>query len=219
MRLASLLALCVLASCGGRSALLVADGGARDSRPVTRDRARLADVVPGREGFAPVADLDPGIPTCAGDRDCDGVPDASDCAPDDPAVGGCTTYYLDADGDGYGSSASCRCKPGGGYVGKGGDCYEVAPRGKLVHPGQTAFFEDGRGDGSYDYDCDGKETKEHGKYACEAKPWPAAGCLTVPGFKFNAACGVLAEFVYACFFNPGPVSCEAGIQLKTQACR
>ncbi len=216
MRLAALLAL-ALASCGGRSALFVAEGG--DGRAPAPDRYR-DNSSPGRGDLpSPGVDRDPGAPSCPGDRDCDGAPDASDCAPDDPAVGGCTTYYLDADGDGYGSSASCRCAPGAGYVKQGGDCYELAPRGKLVHPGQSAYFEDERGDGSYDYNCDGKETRKYGEYACDAKPYPTATCTTQEGFTFNAACGVLAQFVYACFFQFGPASCELGIQLKTQACR
>jgi len=39
----------------------------------------------------------------------------------------------------------------------------------------------------------------------------------VQGFKFAAACGVLAEFVYACF--QVALLCEPAFQLKTQGCR
>ena len=238
MRRTVWLTLLLLSGCGGRSALWSGSDGAggeggrpsdlrADRTPLSRDRAGERDLTP----------------VCAGDRDCDGDPDASDCAPDDPAIRhgapelcngkdddcdgivdeaalGCTDYYLDADGDGYGTLKECRCKPGGGYTAtQGGDCYETGPRAKLVHPGQTSFFTEQRGDGSYDYDCDGIATAEHGKYSCTPKGWPSAGCAIQLGFKFDAACGLLAEFVYACFYQVGPVTCEAGIQLKTQACR
>lgn len=35
------------------------------------------------------------------------------------------------------------------------DCYDA---NALAHPGQTGRFETDRGDGSFDYDCDGRET-------------------------------------------------------------
>ena len=56
--------------------------------------------------------------TCNGkDDDCNGIID-------DENTPGCTTHYLDADGDGHGTNAStkCLCGPGGGYVAAADDC-------------------------------------------------------------------------------------------------
>ena len=90
-----------------------------------------------------------GQPDCIDeDDDGDGTPDAADCAPldpaihpgaaevcdgvdnncngiiDDPDLGGCTTFYLDSDSDGWGTSSSqCLCKADGNYKAtKTGDC-------------------------------------------------------------------------------------------------
>ena len=72
------------------------------------------------------------------DNDCDGVIDE-----------GCTTYYQDADFDGYGNpyeSISAKNKPQG-YVAKGSDCNDDNPS---IHPGA----EEKSGDG-VDQDCNG----------------------------------------------------------------
>lgn len=70
----------------------------------------------------------------------------------------CTTvFYRDADGDGYGDPAATvtACLEPPGYVTRAGDCYDGNADAK---PGQTATFDAHRGDGSFDYDCDGAET-------------------------------------------------------------
>lgn len=71
-----------------------------------------------------------------------------------------SVWYLDGDGDGYGADAGAvtRCNaPGLDWVSEPGDCDDDAAD---VHPGQTEWFEAPRGDGSYDYDCDGVEAYE-----------------------------------------------------------
>jgi hypothetical protein len=69
-----------------------------------------------------------------------------------------TVYYLDADGDQYGTSATSKqaCTQPSGYSTNGGDCYDSNAN---AHPGQTAYFTTQRGDGSFDYDCDGTADK------------------------------------------------------------
>lgn len=70
----------------------------------------------------------------------------------------CTSvYFLDADGDGHGdeSQAITACYAPAGYVALGGDCYDVNAKAK---PGQEGRESVDRGDGSFDYDCDGLET-------------------------------------------------------------
>ena len=83
------------------------------------------------------ADLDnDGIgDVCDDDLDGDGIPNATDCDPQDAAVGAKQTYYADTDGDGFGDPNDSQesCEQPSGYVldntddcptvfGKGSDC-------------------------------------------------------------------------------------------------
>ena len=65
---------------------------------------------------------------------CNGVDDDCNGATDEPGSAGCSPWFLDTDGDGFGAgSPTCACsKPGGGYSDQGGDCNETAV---AVHPG------------------------------------------------------------------------------------
>ncbi|MFH1467356.1 MAG: MopE-related protein [Pseudomonadota bacterium] len=91
------------------------------------------------------AAVNPGsIEVCDGaDNDCDGLVDD-----DDPSSTGVGSWYADADGDGYGSSAyhleSCAQPPG--YVADGTDCDDLSAG---VYPGADEYC-----DGA-DNDCDG----------------------------------------------------------------
>ena len=79
------------------------------------------------------------------DDDCNGLANDSD-----PAVTNTTAYYADADGDGYGSTASvAACAQPSGYGATSGDCDDTD---NGVNPGAT----DLPGDGT-DGDCDGSE--------------------------------------------------------------
>lgn len=75
---------------------------------------------------------------------------------------GCeVTFYLDADGDGFGdpTHAIQACSKPAGYSEGADDCYDANPD---VHPGQTVYFAVDRGDGSFDYNCNGVERQERG---------------------------------------------------------
>ena len=71
---------------------------------------------------------------------------------------GCDVYHLDEDGDGYGASDSiCLCDAGDvtDYdVTNDNDCYDDNASAK---PGATTWRSSHRGDGSFDYSCDGDE--------------------------------------------------------------
>lgn len=66
--------------------------------------------------------------------------------------------FRDADGDGYGDPkvAIWSDAPVTGFVQLGTDCYDNNPN---AHPKQTRYFAQHRGDGHYDYDCDGAVTR------------------------------------------------------------
>ncbi len=84
------------------------------------------------------------------DQDCDTLIDE----------GFTTDWYDDDDGDGYGDPStgvsSCSA-PSSAHVSNGDDCYDSNAD---AFPGQTSFFDADRGDGHYDYDCDGTEEQE-----------------------------------------------------------
>lgn len=85
--------------------------------------------------------------------------------------GSCTTQWCrDADGDGYYNPSDCMvsCAASNpGYIradfSLGKDCYDSNP---AARPSQTEFFETHRGDGSFDYDCDGDERQEYDLKSC-----------------------------------------------------
>lgn len=62
-----------------------------------------------------------------------------------------TTYFVDADGDGYGTTPVLLCEPGEGYATTGGDCNDNTA---VAYPGNPS---DVVGDG-IDGNCDGQET-------------------------------------------------------------
>ena len=67
-----------------------------------------------------------------------------------------TTYYRDADGDGYGSPSvtTTACSQPSGYVSNSLDCYDS---NALANP-NGVWQSYARGDGSWDWNCDGVET-------------------------------------------------------------
>ena len=98
---------------------------------------------------------------CGPDRRC-GKAAHDTCTSDaDCAKGPCRTYYLDEDGDGYGTAPLGRCDetadPPPGYSLTGGDCCDADAR---VFPGQASFFPKPSGCGTFDFDCNGTEEPE-----------------------------------------------------------
>jgi hypothetical protein len=67
-----------------------------------------------------------------------------------------TGYGVDADADGYGvSTFGCNNGAGNQTATLGQDCYDSGTNAALAHPGQTNYYAVARGDGSFDYDCNG----------------------------------------------------------------
>ena len=69
------------------------------------------------------------------------------------------TWYKDSDEDGYGDpkQRAWSIWQLNGYVENDNDCYDG---NKDAKPGQTSFFDKDRGDGFFDYDCNGVAEKE-----------------------------------------------------------
>ena len=99
---------------------------------------------------------DPATEVCGDgvDNDCNGQTD-------EPGAGGCKNWYLDNDGDGFGSGAAsvenCLCNnPGTGYSSQGKDCNDFATS---IHPGAIEICN------NTDDNCNG-ETDESGSKGC-----------------------------------------------------
>ena len=84
---------------------------------------------------------------------CNGVDDDCDGQTDEDAVS-CVTYYLDSDGDGWGSmSSQCLCGPSGTYrATKPGDCNDA---NDAVNPGATETCGNGLDD-----NCNGSQNDD-----------------------------------------------------------
>jgi len=145
------------------------------------------------------------------DENCDDSLEAVDAI-------GCQTYYLDYDGDGFGSSESeCLCGPDGYYtVVNSNDCYD---ENADASPTQGGYFTVSRGDGSYDYDCDGSETKyDTSSGDCS---WFAWSCTATTGWSSGVpSCGDSSNYVTDCSVcGVIGTSCCAQTSASTQACK
>ena len=100
------------------------------------------------------------------DNDCDGLIDD-----DDSDVTGTSTWYRDADGDGYGDSTDDvdACAAPSGFAGEDGDCDDTTSD---VSPDAVEVWYDGvdadcGGDSDYDADADGDDSDSHGGDDCD----------------------------------------------------
>ncbi len=99
-------------------------------------------------------------------------------------------FYTDADGDGYAPNAVLTFSTSSSLSGKRrakdisgtNDCYDNNANAK---PGQTSYFTSHRGDGSFDYNCDGSQTKRYTSIGsctdCKRVGGPGGGCGDIPG--------------------------------------
>lgn len=123
--------------------------------------------------------------------------------------------YADEDGDGHGAlTATTSCpKAGVAYVESHDDCDDT---NALVRPGQTAYFTQPRGDGSFDYDCSGADEPRESRVYRGTCLCSDFGCSLGEGWFVEApACGAMGTWARA----PGGFSCEPLREQRGQACR
>ncbi len=124
------------------------------------------------------------------------------------------TFYRDADGDGFGDPKQTikACVAPIGYVTNNKDCYD---NNRFVYPGQFAFFSNNRGDGSFDYNCDGVQQKRF------TTPGSCRNCqsavIDIGFLDPNPACGQSGKWVDKCRFDVG--ACYPITIPKNQECR
>lgn len=135
-------------------------------------------------------------------------------AGEDAAVTCTTTFYRDSDNDGFGdpNETTVACEAPDGYVGNADDCYDDSADAK---PGQTAYFDTDRGDGSYDYDCVGGETPQWTDTGtCAAFPT----CSATAGWSGGEPdCGQPGDWLLSC--TGLTTLCQQNTESRTQACR
>jgi hypothetical protein len=119
---------------------------------------------------------------------------------------GADAVNCDIDGDGY-NGPQC---PVGSSLGP--DCCD---KDKNANPGDVAYYPMVDGCGSYDYNCDGQETKEWATFSC-AYGLP---CSEMAGYiGLPPGCGDPGPWADTCV--DGVLDCDAGSQApKDQACR
>lgn len=190
---------------GGAGAAPSADGSPRGD-------ARAADVS--------AADVSAADASAGHARDSalapDAGPEAGADATADARSGACERairVFMDGDKDGFGDPTTERtaCSIPEGYVDNGDDCYDLNSSAK---PGQTNSFPTDRGDGSFDYDCDGDQTvQDTAKGFC-----PGIGvCIVTVGWEGEVPeCGAQHPWVTGC----GTLAiCPTETEPRVQRCR
>jgi hypothetical protein len=152
------------------------------------------------------------LPGTQGER-CDGLDNDCDNVVDDNVR---IRFYRDADGDGYGDPLQVfeGCGQPAGYVTNGNDCYD---HNAQARPGQTQWFAADRGDGLFDYDCDGFQLPHDGYVATRSCDFDA--CRGSLGWEGRVAqCGATEPWMTGCW---GAVwVCTAiNFEQRQQSCR
>ena len=132
---------------------------------------------------------------------CDSIDNDCDSSVDEVNATGCTTYYYDYDADGYGSSSvagQCVCSTSGYYTASSNtDCYDS---NSAANPAATSYSFYNRGDGSYDFNCDGASSQYSAAvYSCTTS-WGGWSCSAhTDGWSGSApSCGSAGTWKSGC---------------------
>jgi hypothetical protein len=164
------------------------------------------------------------------DESCNSRDDDCDGTTDEPEADGCTDYFYDGDGDGYGSTTSaCLCAPDGRYTARtNNDCYDS---NSGAYPGTTTYYTVARGDSSYDYNCDSVETQRYTSVGecTEVETCVFGVCVTTScdganGWQTSVpSCGRTAVYITGCDYviadTSGVAYCNTTSTSQTQSCR
>ena len=148
----------------------------------------------------------------------DGLKTSSYCSDgcDGGKCQGCTktTYYKDADSDGYGdpNASQQACTQPLGYVENNQDCddldWQANPLNSNYHPYKTL------GKGDYDFNCDGKDEKQ---YTDVAYCYKSGGSCVGSGWDSSVPeCGSWGQWVQC---KSGSGTCYESLSWKMQPCR
>lgn len=146
------------------------------------------------------------------DNDCDGIAD-------EEGADGCTTYYQDADDDGYGSTISvCSCTPTGDFTSTlSSDCYDSSAS---VSPTHTSFHSSHRGDGSFDYNCDDTEERRWESTSDSCAFFSDFGCSSTDGWNGGApTCGAGGTWRETCYYSTSGAPWDWGCYWDTEVAR
>jgi len=131
----------------------------------------------------------------------------------------CVNGYKDVDKDGYGAGAFGCYIPSPSYniVNNNTDCYDGNAN---AHPGQTAYFTVDRGDGSFDYDCNGSNNYQYQSWIGSISGCNFS-CRSIPA---TWTCGAIISNGIVCGGASGTfytdANCSAGATSATTiACR
>ncbi len=189
------------------------------------------------DGDYDISPLEPEICGDDIDQNCDGDLNGKDAI-------GCLPYYYDGDADGYGVAGSTECWCGAGKAPWTGtntaDCYDSS---NLAYPGASTYHTAHRGDGSYDYDCNGSEDKQYRGVSggCNWEIVDITCDINGAGWQTSEpACGVNDQWIadcdasydalcyLLCLASPDPIgclisscgaSCDPELTPTTQSCR
>jgi hypothetical protein len=151
---------------------------------------------------------------------CDGIDNDCDGSTDERNASGCSTWYYDSDGDGYGAdsvSGRCYCEATGYYTATNNtDCYDSNTN---ANPGASAYYSADRGDGSYDYNCDGTESKRYtDNYSCTGAVYVCVDYTNGWSSSSDPACGSSGNWRTGC--SASLTSCSySSTAARTQTCR
>ena len=142
---------------------------------------------------------------------CDGVDNDCNGQTDEVNALDCDYYYVDGDLDGYGdvTAFQCQCAADSYFsANNDDDCFDSNP---LAYPGASYQTID-RGDGSFDYNCDGIQEPQYLFVSnCSIQNCQDGWANTIP------SCGFSNLYEEDCFFNLW--LCNFNTSVYTQACR
>jgi hypothetical protein len=89
-------------------------------------------------------------------------------------------------------------------------------RNSSAFDGQTTYFAVPRADGSFDYDCDGRETRFVATGGCTRS---GSTCTARPGFATSTACGATGSYIMACTASGATGCLILAAESRVQLCR